>query len=95
MIKWNEDAILPIVLKEMEKYFAGISGNILFTKLYRWNEASAMCPPGRSRNVDQYRKSVNGSTKVFLAGDYMGMPWTEGAAETGKWAAETLLKHLA
>jgi oxygen-dependent protoporphyrinogen oxidase len=95
MIKWNEDAILPVVLKEMEKCFAGVSGNILFTKLYRWNEASPMSLPGRSRNVDQYRKSVSDSTKVFLAGDYMGMPWTEGAAETGRWAARSLMRNLA
>jgi oxygen-dependent protoporphyrinogen oxidase len=95
MTKWDEDAILPVVLKEMEKYFAGVSRGILFTKLYRWNEASAKCPPGRSRNVDQYRKSFSGSTKVFLAGDYMGMPWTEGAAETGRWVARSLMKNLA
>ncbi len=95
MINWKEDAIIPVVLKEMEKYFAGVSGNILFTKVYRWNEAMPMSPPGRSRNVAQYRKSVNGSTKVFLAGDYMGMPFTEGAAETGRWAARSLMRSLA
>jgi oxygen-dependent protoporphyrinogen oxidase len=94
MITWKDDAVVPVVLQEMEKYFSGISKNILFTKVYRWNEAMPMSPPGRSRNVAQYRKSVNGSTKVFLAGDYMGMPFTEGAAETGKWAAENLLRNL-
>ncbi len=28
---------------------------------------------------------------VILAGDYLGMPFTEGAAETGLWAAKTIL----
>ncbi len=94
MIDWKESDILAVVLKEMEKYFVGISENMLFTKIYRWKEASPMSPLGRSRNVAQYRMAVNGSTRVFLAGDYMGLPCTEGAAESGKWAAEALMRNL-
>jgi oxygen-dependent protoporphyrinogen oxidase len=94
MIDWKDDDILAVVLKEMEKYFVGVADNILFTRIYRWKEAVPMSPPGRSRNVARYRKGVNGSTKVFLAGDYMGMPFTEGAAETGKWTAEALMRNL-
>jgi len=94
MIDWKDDDIVEVVLKEMEHYFAGVSENILFTKIYRWTEAMPMSPPGRSRNVGQYRESVDGSTKVFLAGDYASMPFTEGAAESGKWAAEALMKSL-
>ncbi len=93
MIDWNEDAILPVVLEEMEKYFTGISKNIQFSKIYRWKEAMPFSPVGRSKNVARYRESLNSSTKVYLAGDYMGMAFTEGAAETGKWAAEALMKH--
>jgi oxygen-dependent protoporphyrinogen oxidase len=95
MIDWEDKAILSVVLKEMEKFFTGISGNIRFTKIYRWKEAMALSPIGRCRNVARYREDVNVSTKVYLAGDYMGMPFTEGAAETGKWAADTLIKNLA
>ncbi len=39
--------------------------------------------------------STNRSTRVFLAGDYMGLPYTDGAAETGQWAAEALIESLA
>jgi oxygen-dependent protoporphyrinogen oxidase len=95
MIDWKDDDILEVVLEEMERYFAGVSDHILFTKIYRWQEAVPESPPGRSRTVAQYRQSVDGSTKVFLAGDYAGMPFTEGAAESGKWAAEALMKNLA
>ena len=94
MIDWRDDDILAVVLREMDTYFVSVSENILFTKIYRWKEAMPMTPPGRSRNVARYRKSVNSSTKVFLAGDYMGMPFTEGAAETGKWTAENLMRNL-
>jgi len=95
MIDWKDDDILEVVLKEMEQYFAEVSENILFTKIYRWKEALPMSPLGRSRNVARYRQSVDGSTKVFLAGDYASMPFGEGAAESGKWAAEALMKNLA
>ncbi len=63
-------------------------------RVYRWREAVARLPVGRARNVAQYRSGVNRSTKVFLAGDYMGLPYTDGAAETGQWAAAALLKTL-
>jgi protoporphyrinogen/coproporphyrinogen III oxidase len=95
MMNWKDEAIVPVVLGEMDKYYAHLSENILFTKVYRWREALAMSPVGRYRKVAQYRQSVNGSTKVFLAGDYMGMSFTEGAAETGKWAALSMMKNLA
>ncbi len=91
----KDESIVPVVLGEMDKYFAGLSENVLFTKVYRWREALAMTPVGRIRMVARYRQSVNGSTKVFLAGDYMGMPYIEGAAETGKWAALSMMKNLA
>lgn len=94
MIEWDEEAILPVVLKELDKYFAGLSGKIRFTRIYRWKEAMPLSPIGRSKNVARYRESINGSTKVYLAGDYMGLPFTEGAAETGMWAAEALMKSL-
>ncbi|XOF34335.1 MAG: protoporphyrinogen/coproporphyrinogen oxidase [Candidatus Electrothrix sp. YB6] len=94
MIDWNDRDILAVVLKDMEKYVVGISANLLFTKVYRWKEAAAMSPPGRSRNIAQYRKNVHHSMKVFLAGDYMGFPCTEGAAESGKWAAEAVMRNL-
>ncbi len=94
MIDWKDSDIIATVLKDLEKYFVGISGSLLFTKVYRWKEAAPKSPVGRSRNVAQYRKGVNSSTRVFLAGDYMGLPCTEGAAESGKWAAETLMKNL-
>jgi protoporphyrinogen/coproporphyrinogen III oxidase len=95
MADWEQEAIVPVVLAELDKYLPGISSNVMFTKIYRWREALAMSPLGRARSVARYRQSAHASTKVFLAGDYMGMPFTEGAAETGKWAAEALMRTLA
>lgn len=95
MLDWTDSAILPPVIKELDRYFPGFSGNIRFTRIYRWKDAMPLSPIGRSRNIARYRATITESAKVFLAGDYMGMPFTEGAAETGKWAAECLMKNPA
>ncbi len=95
MVDWDEKAILPVVLKELDKYITGISEKIQFTRIYRWKEAMPLSPIGRCRNVAQYRQNINSSARVLLAGDYMNMCSTEAAAESGKWAAEALLKNLA
>ena len=89
-----DEEIVAVALRETEKYLPGLSAHLRFTKVYRWREAVARTPVGRARNVAQYRSGVNRSTRVFLAGDYMGLPYTDGAAETGRWAAEALLKTL-
>ncbi len=89
-----EDEIAAVALRETEKYLPGLSENLRFAKVYRWREAAARTPVGRARNVAQYRSGVDRSTRVFLAGDYMGLPYTDGAAETGQWAAAALLKTL-
>lgn len=89
-----EDEIVAVALRETEKYLPGLSQHLRFAKVYRWQEAAARTPVGRARNVAQYRNGVNRSTRVFLAGDYMGLPYTDGAAETGQWAAAALLKTL-
>ncbi len=94
MIGWGDRDILAATLKEMEKYHPGVSKDLLFTKIYRWKEAAAMSPPGRISSIAHYRKNINPSTKVLLAGDYMGFPCTEGAAESGKWVAETIVRNL-
>lgn len=94
MFKWDEKDILAVVLSELEKYFKGISKEIIFTKLYRWKEAEPRSPVGRSKNIHYYRNSITDSNRILLAGDYMGMSFTEGAAETGKWAASRILNGI-
>ncbi len=94
MIGWNDRDVLAAVLEDVERFIAGISTSLIFTKIYRWKEAAAMTPPGRSRNIARYRNAVDPSMGVFLAGDYMGFPCTEGAAESGKWAAEAIMRNL-
>ena len=94
MIKKEESFILERILDELERYLPSIKESIAFTKIYRWKNAEPTSPVGRSKSIFEYRKSITKDDKVILAGDYMGMPFTEGAAETGHWAASSILKML-
>jgi oxygen-dependent protoporphyrinogen oxidase len=93
MIEWDEEKVLQTLLPELDEMLPGVSSNIVFQKLYRWKHAEPKSPIGRSRHARDYRKNISPDTKIFLSGDYMGMPFTEGAAETGAWAAAHIIKN--
>jgi oxygen-dependent protoporphyrinogen oxidase len=91
MIEWDDDKILKTLLPELDEVLPAISHHIIFQKHYRWLHAEPKSPIGRSKNIAIYRKNILPDCRVLLAGDYMGMPFTEGAAETGQWAASQLI----
>jgi oxygen-dependent protoporphyrinogen oxidase len=91
MVEQDDEAILATILPELEQYLPWISGNVAFTRIYRWVNAEPKSPVGRCKKINDYRESINKNNKVILAGDYLGMPFTEGAAETGLWAALSTL----
>ena len=87
-----EDEVLNRVLPELERYLPGISEAVRFVRIYRWEEAQPRSPVGRSKAIRAYRRTCGPGQRVLLAGDYVGMPATEGAAETGIWAAGRILR---
>ena len=95
MLKQDDERIVATILQELELYLPRISEKVDFAKVYRWSNAEPKSPVGRSRNIYDYRATINEHNKVILAGDYLGMPFTEGAAESGLWAASTTLKNMA
>lgn len=92
LIDWGDEDILSAVLSELEKYLPNISNNIVFSKIYRWSNAVPMSPIGRSKTIKKYRETTK-NKQVILAGDYLSMPFTEGAAESGAWAASKVIKN--
>jgi len=93
-IAHDDDEILAGVLPELERYFPGIGASRRFSHTVRWNEAEPKSPVGRLRAVDRYRRGWEPHDRVLLAGDYAAMPWTDGAAESGSWAADRVLGAL-
>ena len=91
MMSMTDDAIIHTVMPEAEKFFPGLSTQIAVTRIYRWKQAEPCSHVGRAKDLLHYRKNGRPlDQRVLLAGDYMSMPFTEGAAESGKWAAEQI-----
>ncbi|MCC7067936.1 MAG: FAD-dependent oxidoreductase [Burkholderiales bacterium] len=86
-----DDAIVREVVAELSAWLPGISGAIDSAHVQRWPAAEPLSLVGRARAIAEYRATLPDSRRILLAGDYLGSPWTDGAAETGTWAARRLL----
>ena len=89
-INKSENEVINMVKDELERYIPNISSDIVFTKIFKWNKAEPFSQVGRSKYISKYRKAINSKNKILLVGDYMGMPFTEGAVETGKWISDKI-----
>ena len=96
MLERPDDEIAAAAVEDAERFLPGLSSQIATRRLYRWNHAEPCSHVGRARDIGEYRDiESKRNSRVWLAGDYMSMPFTEGAAESGKWAAEAILKRVA
>ncbi len=67
----------------------------LFTRVYRWEEAVCMGPPGMFTAVADIRQRLSRNIQnLFLAGDYMRVPSVNGALASGIGAAEEVANML-
>lgn len=89
-IEQADEVIVQEVLRELETWLPGVSGSVVRSHVQRWHAAEPLSPVGRAAAIADYRASLPLTRKIALAGDYLGAPWTDGAAETGIWAAEHL-----
>jgi oxygen-dependent protoporphyrinogen oxidase len=88
-----DDEVVKVALGEVERYLPGLASNVSATMVCRWPLAEPRSPVGRSADLQAYRKMcLESIPSVLLAGDYMSMPYTEGAAESGVWAAKQVLR---
>ena len=68
----------------------------LFTRVYRWENAVCMAPPGMLNAVTQIRRQLRRNTPyLFIAGDYTRVPSVNGALASGIEAAEQAADLLA
>jgi len=89
----TNDEILKIILPELQNYFPRLSESIRLSHFTRWKDAEPISSLGRSKNIKKYKEALNSSAQVILAGDYMGFPYTDSAAFTGKWAADFIKRR--
>ncbi len=91
MLQQTDTQILDAVKPEIERFLPGIIDQISKIRIYRWPEAMPLSPLGRAKELRQYREnSARILQRVFLAGDYMSTPFTDGAAESGTWVASMI-----
>jgi protoporphyrinogen/coproporphyrinogen III oxidase len=76
---------------ELGRYLPGVDRAVVAIAAYRWPLAEPRSPIGRACALHRYRAPASPVRRVYLAGDYMGAPYTEGAAETGAWAASRII----
>ena len=86
-LSMSDNEILQEILPEFENYFPGISQFIHLLHITRWKEAEPISFIGKSKKIKEYKDTLNSTSNIILAGDYMGFPHTDSAAYTGKWAA--------
>ena len=91
----GDPEILQEVLAWLGERWPGLPGSVVAHRVQRWPLAEPLSPPGRARAVQHYRASLPAGRRVFLCGDSTGLPWTDGAVETGLWAAARVILELA
>lgn len=87
LVACSDAQITAEVLPDLDRIFPGVDRATSAVYVHRWQYAEPYSQPGRSRDIHEYRNARNVQRRVILAGDYMGAPTTEGAAESGAWAA--------
>lgn len=93
IIDESDSPLLARVLPELEKFFPLLLRSSYTAHIRRWKTAMPLSPMGRSKRIDEYRKRT-GPRRIILAGDYMGMPYTDSAAETGVWSSSHVLSSI-
>jgi oxygen-dependent protoporphyrinogen oxidase len=88
----SDDDVLDRVVAELENHLPGLAGNPLSALVMRWPEAVPFATPGHAQAIARWRKTLDPSSRVLLAGDYLNFPWSDGAAASGIWAARWILQ---
>lgn len=88
----SEEEILEIIMPEVCRFIPEFKTQSLNHHFVKWKHAEPKSLVGRSKLIKSYRESLTKETKIVLAGDYLGFPYTDSAAHTAKWAAEFILK---
>jgi len=85
-----DTSVIETAVRWLEARWPGISNAVVSHRVQRWACAEPLSPMGRARAIAQYRCELAPHRRIVLCGDYMGMPWTDGAVETGLWGAERI-----
>jgi protoporphyrinogen oxidase len=80
---------LDLLKEEGLKIIEEITGlkELIHHHVVSWAEAIPQSPTGHAHLVSEYRLNISKDDQLFLTGDYLGTPCTEGAIEAGQFLA--------
>jgi oxygen-dependent protoporphyrinogen oxidase len=89
----SDDEILRIYTEDLDQILGhGFAGSVVESQVQRWETGAPYCFPGRGALQPALTRR---SSRVFLAGDYLGTLYTETAIQTGLSAAQEAASLLA
>ncbi len=92
IIDRSDTEIFSIVKNEFLKLCSWFSNDELeYYDLQRWPEAMPKFSHGYITQVSEFLKKGQGENNVYLCGDYLNSPWTEGAVRCGQRVAKKII----
>lgn len=89
----SDEEIVNTHLADLDQILGhGFAGSVVEASSERWKDGSPYCFPGRAKLQPTL---LSNSSRVFLAGDYLGSLYTESAITTGFSAAQEAASLLA
>ncbi|MFA6006612.1 MAG: NAD(P)/FAD-dependent oxidoreductase [Candidatus Paceibacterota bacterium] len=92
-----DNEVYESVLAELQKVCPEVRAHISDIKplaLKYWPQAMPKFRHDYLPRVVKFEEEGQGVNNIYLAGDYMNSPWTEGAARSGKRVAEMIRKRF-
>nr|WP_055501383.1 FAD-dependent oxidoreductase [Nonomuraea pusilla] len=89
----GDDTVIEHTLDELAALVPEARSQVTGATVHRWSAALPWTPVGQAARVAAYRESVAAAApRVILAGDYLGLPFTDSVVHTGQWAAAQALR---
>lgn len=87
----SDAEIVEVAVRSVANLLPYLAQHLADTRVYRWPMAEPHSMVGRASDLARYRgRCATVPPSIILSGDYMSMPYTDGAAESGAWAASVI-----
>jgi oxygen-dependent protoporphyrinogen oxidase len=91
LMSTSDSEIVETAVRSAASLLPSLTQHLVDSRVYRWPMAEPRSMVGRASDLARYRaRCITAPPPVILAGDYMSMPYTDGAAESGAWAARLI-----
>jgi protoporphyrinogen/coproporphyrinogen III oxidase len=91
----DDQEVTRAVVAELSDLVPEAGRGLAGVTVCRWRAALPWVPPGQAARVARYQRAVEAEpARAILAGDYLGLPFTDSVTHTGQWAAAQALRRL-